>query len=158
MFDESFFVLVASILTAIVLFKPLSRAIRDALDEYRRKVGADLDHAQNLHLEGREFVTSLNAKRQEIKKRAKAIVEQANESCKQQYEQALIAFQRTSDTKRTLLSDRLKRLEGQCTQLIKQDVADQVFEKAQVILASTGGNHDKMVDDLIRAIPQSFKK
>ena len=158
MFDESFFVLVATIVTIIVVFKPVSKAVLGALDDYRRKVSADLDYAQNLHLEGRELIASLNAKRQEIKKRAKAIVEQANESCKQQYEQALVVFQRTSDTKRRLLQDRLNRFESQCTLDVKEDIARQVYDKAQVILAATGGNHNQLVEELIQTIPQSFKK
>ncbi len=157
MFDESFFVLLATALTAVVLFKPLKASIRGALDDYRRKVSSDLDHAEHLHLEAREFVASLNTKRQDIKKRAKAIVEQANESSKLQYEQALIHFQKASDQKRQLLKDRLARIEAQNALTIKQDIADLVYTKAQIALAASGGNHDILVDELIATIPHVFK-
>src|SRR5262245_44733566 len=115
--DPEFWVLLAAVIFAVIVWKPAKRAIIGALDARAEHIRQELEAARKLCEEAQEALATCQRKRQEAATEAEAIIAHARD------EAARIASQSARD-----LEDMLRRRQLLAEERIAQEEAKAVAE------------------------------
>ena len=134
--DGEFWVLLAVVLFAAVVWKPMRRAVIGSLDERAARIGAELDEARKLREEAQLLLAQYEQRRREAAAEAEAIVAHAREEAER------IAAQSTRDLdaalvrRERLAEERIAQAEKKALDEIRAVAVDVAIGAAREVIQS----------------------
>jgi len=133
-FDEKFFVSVATIIFAAIVFKPARKAILSALDSRIDKIKKELDEAMRLRNEAEAILRTAKAHLSESEKQANDIIAYAEKEASEMLRNAKDKLAKDVENRRVLAVQKIKNFEESAITEMKRNIANiAISATAQVI-------------------------
>lgn len=153
--DTSFWVLMSTVIFAVVAWKKGRAPLLDMLDTRTAKIKADLDEAERLRIEAQDLLSESQKKHRDAIQTAQKIIDNAQQTAKRLEEDSQMKLEESLKRREEQLLDRIARAEASAVQELRDQAADIASRAAEILLEDAlnkkGG---KLVDDAIAEIPQ----
>jgi F-type H+-transporting ATPase subunit b len=155
--STTFWVVVSTVVFAIVAYKKGRGPILKILDDRTDRIRNELEEAERLRVEAQELLANYQRKYRDAMKTAEEIIDSANERAKQIEKDALENVEAELARKETQLVERIERAEQSAVQEIRNKAADIAVTTITNVLQSEIANKDKdLIDDAIKSIPKKL--
>lgn len=133
-FDETFWVAVAFVVTAALLWRPMTKMIFGGLDGRSNRIREELDEARRLREEAQDLLASYERKQREAEKEALALIEHAEVEAKRHAEHAATALENALTRRRELAMDRIAQAEKDAVRQVRAAATDLALKATRKLL------------------------
>lgn len=152
--DTGFWVLLATIGFAFVLWKYGRAPILAFLDARTAKIRADLDEAERLKNEAQDLLSESQRKHRDAIQTSQKIIDAAKETAQRIQKEAEAKIAEGAKRKEAQLLDRIARAETAAIAELRHQAADIAAKSAEILLQEAMGKRGaKLVDEAISEIP-----
>ena len=157
--DGEFWVLLAVVVFAAIVWKPVRRTVTGALDERAARIRADLDEARKLRDEAEQLLAQYRQKEREAAAEAEAIIAHAREEAERITTQSARDLEQALARRQRLAEERIAQAEAKALDEIRAVAVDVAIGAARAIIVSEmdearGG---ALLDAAIAALPQRLR-
>lgn len=154
--NPTFWVLVASVIFVIAVYRPASKVIFAALDDRAAKIKAELEEAQRLREEAQATLAHYQRKQREALKEAEDLVAHAREEAERLHQHAMADLEASLKRRETQALDTIAQAEATALAEVRTLMVDIAIAASRNLL--TEGLDDKkmskLVDEAIADLPQ----
>jgi F-type H+-transporting ATPase subunit b len=157
--DGEFWVLLAVVLFAVVVWKPMRRTVIGALDERSAGIGAELEEARKLREDAQLLLAQYEQRQREAETEAEAIVAHAREEAERIAAQSARDLDQALERRQRLAEERIAQAEQKALDEIRTVAVDLAIGAAREVIQSQideerGG---ALLDAAIAALPQRLR-
>lgn len=153
--DSNFWVLLAAIGFAAIVWKKGRKPIVDMLDSRTERIRAELEEAERLRNEAQDLLSETQKKHRDALQTAQKILDNAQKNAAALEVDAQRKLEESLKRREEQLLDRIQRAEIAAVQELRAQAADIATRAAEIMLeealAKRGG---KLVDEAIDELPQ----
>ncbi len=153
--DSNFWVLLAAIGFAAIVWKKGRKPILDMLDSRTARIRAELEEAERLRNEAQDLLSETQKKHRDALQTAQKILDNAQKNAAALEVDAQRKLEESLKRREEQLLDRIQRAEIAAVQELRAQAADIATRAAEIMLeealAKRGG---KLVDEAIDELPQ----
>jgi F-type H+-transporting ATPase subunit b len=157
--DPEFWVLLAVVIFAIVVWKPVRRAVTGTLDERATRIRGELEEARKLRDEAEQLLADYRQKEREAEADARAIIAHARDEAERIAAQSARDLQQSLERRQRLAEERIAQAEAKALDEIRAAAVDVAIAAArEVIVAELDERRGAtMLDAAIAALPQRLR-
>lgn len=157
--DPEFWVLVAVLVFAAIVWKPVRRSIVGMLDERAMRIQGELDEARKLREEAEMLLADYQKKQREAAAEAQAIVGHAREEAERIAAQAARDLQQSLERRQRLAEERIAQAESNAMDEIRAAAVDVAIDAARRVIVSELDERRgaAMLDTAIASLPQRLR-
>ena len=157
--DPEFWVLLAVVVFAAVVWKPVRRSILGMLDERAMRIQGELDEARKLREEAEQLLADYQKKQREAAAEAQAIVAHAREEAERIAAQAARDLQQSLERRQRLAEERIAQAESKAMDEIRAAAVDMAIDAARQVIVSDLDERRgaAMLDAAIASLPQRLR-
>lgn len=156
--DSNFWVLLSTVIFAIIVWKKGRLPILGVLDNRTARIKKELDEAERLRIEAQDLLSESQKKHRDAIQTAQKIIDNAQQTAKRLEETSRTKLEESLKRREEQLLDRIARAEAAAIQELRDQAADIATRTAEVLLEDAlnkkGG---KLVDDAIAEIPERLR-
>jgi F-type H+-transporting ATPase subunit b len=157
--DAEFWVLLAVVIFAAAVWKPMRRAVIGSLDERAVRIGAELDEAKKLRDDAEQLLAQYQQKQREAAAEAEAMIAHAREEAERIAAQSARDLEDALGRRRRLAEERIAQAEAKALDEIRAVAADAAIDAARAVIVAEmdearGG---ALLDAAIAALPQRLR-
>jgi F-type H+-transporting ATPase subunit b len=157
--DAEFWVLLAVVIFAIMVWKPVRRAVTGTLDERATRIRGELEEARKLREEAEQLLADYRQKEREAEADARAIIARARDEAERIAAQSARDLQQSLERRQRLAEERIAQAEAKALDEIRAATVDIAIAAArEVIVAELDERRGAtMLDAAIAALPQRLR-
>ena len=157
--DPTFWTLVAFVIFAALLFKPVKNAMLGGLDSRIAQIRAEVEEAQRLREEAQTLLASYQRKQREAVQEAQDIVARAREEAETHRAEAERQLAALLKRQEALAVEKIGQAEAAATQEVRDIAIDLAIAATEKILAEkvAGELGDKLIGDAIDELPRKLQ-
>ena len=157
--DPEFWVLIAVVIFAVVVWKPASRAITGMLDQRAERIQSELAEARKLRDEAEQLLAEYRRKEGEAAAEAEAIIAHAREEAERIAAQSARDLQQALERRQHLAEERIAQAEAKAVDEIRAVAVDVAISAAREVIASEMDENrgGALLDSAIAALPQRLR-
>jgi F-type H+-transporting ATPase subunit b len=157
--DPEFWVLLAVVAFAIVVWKPARRAVVGTLDERATRIRGELEEARKLRDEAEQLLTDYRQKEREAAADARAIIAHARDEAERIAAQSARDLQQSLERRQRLAEERIAQAEAKALDEIRAAAVDVAIAAAREVIVSELDERRgaAMLDAAIAALPQRLR-
>jgi F-type H+-transporting ATPase subunit b len=157
--DGEFWVLLAVIVFAAIVWKPVRRTVTGALDERAARIRADLDEARKLREEAEQLLAQYEQRQREGAAEAEAIVAHAREEAERIAAQSARDLDEALVRRQRLAEERVAQAEQKALDEIRAVAVDVAIGAAREVIVSQIDEERgaALLDAAIAALPQRLR-
>ena len=157
--DPEFWVLLAVVLFAIVVWKPARRAVVGTLDERAMRIRGELEEARRLRDEAEQLLADYRQKEREAAADAQAIIAHARDEAERIAAQSARDLQQSLERRQRLAEERIAQAEAKALDEIRAAAVDVAIAAAREVIVSQLDERRgaAMLDAAIAALPQRLR-
>ena len=157
--DPEFWVLLAVVLFAIVVWKPARRAVVGTLDERAMRIQGELEEARKLRDEAEQLLADYRQKEREAAADAQAIIAHARDEAERIAAQSARDLQQSLERRQRLAEERIAQAEAKALNDIRAAAVDVAIAAAREVIVSQLDERRgaAMLDAAIAALPQRLR-
>ena len=157
--DAEFWVLLAVVVFAAVVWKPARRAVIGGLDGRAARITAELDEARKLREEAERLLADYQKKEREAASEAAAIVAHAVEEAERIAVQSARDLDQALARRQNLAEERIAQAEAKALDEIRAVAVDVAIAAAREVIASEMNEQRgaALLDAAIAALPQRLR-
>jgi F-type H+-transporting ATPase subunit b len=157
--DPEFWVLLAVVVFAAIVWKPVRRSILGMLDERAIRIQGELDEARKLREEAEQLLADYQKKQREAAAEAQAIVAHAREEAERIAAQAARDLQQSLERRQRLAEERIAQAESKAMDEIRAAAVDVAIDAARRVIVSELDEQRgaAMLDTAIASLPQRLR-
>lgn len=137
MFNEVFWVGVSFITLLVLLYKPISRAMVQALDKRAAQIAKELDEAVRLREEAQATLALYQQKHVEIANEADAILSHAKQEAERLRNEAQVRLEQAIAVRTVRAEDKIAQEESRAVAHVQQQLVELAVNAAQHLLTDT---------------------
>ena len=154
--DAEFWVLLAVVIFAAAVWKPMRRAVVGGLDERAARIGAELDEAKKLRDDAEQLLAQYQQKQREAAAEAEAMIAHAREEAVRIAAQSARDLEDALTRRQRLAEERIAQAETKALDEIRAVAVDAAIGAARAVIVeemdeARGG---ALLDAAIAALPQ----
>ena len=154
--DAEFWVLLAVVIFAAAVWKPMRRAVVGGLDERAARIGAELDEAKKLRDDAEQLLAQYQQKQREAAAEAEAMIAHAREEAVRIAAQSARDLEDALTRRQRLAEERIAQAETKALDEIRAAAVDAAIGAARAVIVEEmdevrGG---ALLDAAIAALPQ----
>jgi F-type H+-transporting ATPase subunit b len=157
--DPEFWVLLAVVVFAIVVWRPARRAVVGALDERATRIRGELEEARKLRDEAEQLLADYRQKEREAAADAQAIIAHARDEAARIATQSARDLQQSLERRQRLAEERIAQAEAKALDEIRAAAVDVAIAAAREVIVSELDERRgaAMLDAAIAALPQRLR-
>ena len=157
--DPEFWVLLAVVVFAIVVWKPVRRAVVGTLDERAMRIRGELEEARKLRDEAEQLLADYRQKEREAEADAQAIIAHARDEAERIAAQSARDLQQSLERRQRLAEERIAQAEAKALDEIRAAAVDVAIAAAREVIVSQLDERRgaAMLDAAIAALPQRLR-
>jgi F-type H+-transporting ATPase subunit b len=157
--DPEFWVLLAVLVFAVIVWRPGRRYIVGTLDERAMRIRGELEEARKLREEAERLLAEYQTKQREAAAEAQAIVAHAREEAERIAAQAARDLQQSLERRQRLAEERIAQAESKAMDEIRAAAVDVAIAAArEVIVAELDERRGAaLLDTAIASLPQRLR-
>ena len=157
--DPEFWVLLAVVIFAIVVWKPMRRAVLGTLDERAMRIQGELEEARKLRDEAERLLADYRQKEREAEADARAIIAHARDEAERLAAQSARDLQQSLERRQRLAEERIAQAEAKALDEIRAAAVDVAIAAAREVIVSQLDERRgaAMLDAAIAALPQRLR-
>ena len=157
--DPEFWVLLAVVVFAIVVWKPVRRAVIGTLDERAMRIRDELEEARKLRDEAERLLADYRQKEREAEADARAIIAHARDEAERIAAQSARDLQQSLERRQRLAEERIAQAEAKALDEIRAAAVDVAIAAAREVIVSQLDERRgaAMLDAAIAALPQRLR-
>ena len=157
--DPEFWVLLAVVVFAIVVWKPARRAVVGTLDERATRIRGELEEARKLRDEAEQLLADYRQKEREAAADAQAIIAHARDEAERIAAQSARDLQQSLERRQRLAEERIAQAEAKALDEIRAAAVDVAIAAAREVIVSELDERRgaAMLDAAISALPQRLR-
>jgi F-type H+-transporting ATPase subunit b len=157
--DPEFWVLLAVLAFAVIVWKPVRRYIVGTLDERAMRIRGELDEARKLREEAEQLLAEYQAKQRAAAAEAQAIVAHAREEAERIAAQAARDLQQSLERRQRLADERIAQAESKAMDEIRAAAVDVAIAAAREVIVSELDERRgaALLDTAIASLPQRLR-
>ena len=157
--DPEFWVLLAVVIFAIVVWKPMRRAVLGTLDERAMRIQGELEEARKLRDEAERLLADYRQKEREAEADARAIIAHARDEAERIAAQSARDLQQSLERRQRLAEERIAQAEAKALDEIRAAAVDVAIAAARDVIVSELDERRgaAMLDAAIAALPQRLR-
>jgi F-type H+-transporting ATPase subunit b len=157
--DPEFWVLLAVVVFAIVVWKPARRAVVGTLDERAMRIQGELEEARKLRDEAERLLADYRQKEREAEADARAIIAHARDEAERIAAQSARDLQQALERRQRLAEERIAQAETKALDEIRAAAVDIAISAAREVIVSELDERRgaAMLDAAIAALPQRLR-
>jgi F-type H+-transporting ATPase subunit b len=157
--DPEFWVLLAVVVFAIVVWKPARRAVVGTLDERATRIRGELEEARKLRDEAEQLLADYRQKEREAAADAQAIIAHARDEAERIAAQSARDLQQSLERRQRLAEERIAQAEAKALDEIRAAAVDVAIAAAREVIVSELDERRgaAMLDAAIAALPQRLR-
>lgn len=157
--DPEFWVLLAVVVFAIVVWKPARRAVVGSLDERATRIRGELEEARRLRDEAEQLLADYRQKERDAAADAEAIIAHAREEAARIAAQSARDLQQSLERRQRLAEERIAQAEAKALDEIRAAAVDVAIAAAREVIVSEldEPRGAAMLDTAIAALPQRLR-
>ena len=157
--DPEFWVLLAVVIFAAAVWKPLRAAVIGSLDARAARISAELDEAKKLRDEAEQLLAEYQQKEREAAAEAELIIAHAREEAERIAVQAARNLEQALARRQLLAEERIAQAESKALEEIRAVAVDAAIAAArEVIMAEIDeARGAALLDAAIAALPQQLR-
>jgi len=157
--DPEFWVLLAVVVFAIVVWKPARRAVVGTLDERAMRIRGELEEARKLRDEAEQLLADYRQKEREAAADAQAIIAHARDEAERIAAQSARDLQQSLERRQRLAEERIAQAEAKALDEIRTAAVDVAIAAAREVIVSELDERRgaAMLDAAIAALPQRLR-
>jgi F-type H+-transporting ATPase subunit b len=157
--DPEFWVLLAVVVFAIVVWRPARRAVVGALDERATRIRGELEEARKLRDEAEQLLADYRQKEREAAADAQAIIAHARDEAARIATQSTRDLQQSLERRQRLAEERIAQAEAKALDEIRAAAVDVAIAAAREVIVSELDERRgaAMLDAAIAALPQRLR-
>ncbi len=157
--DPEFWVLLAVVVFAIVVWKPARRAVVGTLDERAMRIRGELEEARKLRDEAEQLLADYRLKEREAAADAQAIIAHARDEAERIAAQSARDLQQSLERRQRLAEERIAQAEAKALDEIRTAAVDVAIAAAREVIVSELDERRgaAMLDAAIAALPQRLR-
>jgi F-type H+-transporting ATPase subunit b len=157
--DPEFWVFLAVVVFAIVVWKPARRAVVGTLDERATRIRGELEEARKLRDEAEQLLADYRQKEREAAADAQAIIAHARDEAERIAAQATRELQQSLERRQRLAEERIAQAEAKALDEIRAAAVDVAIAAAREVIVSELDERRgaAMLDAAIAALPQRLR-
>jgi len=157
--DPEFWVLLAVVVFAIVVWKPARRAVVGTLDERAMRIRGELEEARKLRDEAEQLLADYRLKEREAAADAQAIIAHARDEAERIAAQSARDLQQSLERRQRLAEERIAQAEAKALDEIRAAAVDVAIAAAREVIVSELDERRgaAMLDAAIAALPQRLR-
>ena len=154
--DAEFWVLLAVVIFAVAVWKPMRRAVVGGLDERAARIGAELDEAKKLRDDAEQLLAQYQQKQREAAAEAEAMIAHARQEAVRIAAQSARDLEDALTRRQRLAEERIAQAETKALDEIRAAAVDAAIGAARAVIVeemdeARGG---ALLDAAIAALPQ----
>jgi F-type H+-transporting ATPase subunit b len=156
--DPEFWVLIAVVIFAVVVWKPAKRTIIGALDARAERIRQELEAAGKLRAEAQEALATCQRKQQEAAAEAEAIVAHARNEAARIAEQSARDLEDMLRRRQLLAEERIAQEEAKALAELRAITVDVAISAAREVIAAELDEKRgaALIDEAIAALPRQL--
>jgi F-type H+-transporting ATPase subunit b len=157
--DPEFWVFLAVVVFAIVVWKPARRAVVGTLDERATRIRGELEEARKLRDEAEQLLADYRQKEREAAADAQAIIAHARDEAARIATQSARDLQQSLERRQRLAEERIAQAEAKALDEIRAAAVDVAIAAAREVIVSELDERRgaAMLDAAIAALPQRLR-
>jgi F-type H+-transporting ATPase subunit b len=157
--DAEFWVLVAVVVFAAAVWKPVRRFIVGTLDQRAMRIESELDEARRLRAEAEQLLAEYQGKERAAVAEAEAIVAHAREEAERIAAQSAHDLEQAVARRQLLAEERITQAEAKAIDEIRAIAVDVAINAAHDVIAAEldPRRGDALLDSAIAALPQRLR-
>ena len=157
--DPEFWVLLAVAVFAVVVWKPVRRAVVGTLDERAMRIRGELEEARRLRDEAEQLLADYRQKEREAAADAQAIIAHARDEAERIAAQSARDLQQSLERRQRLAEERIAQAEAKALDEIRAAAVDVAIAAAREVIVSQLDERRgaAMLDAAIAALPQRLR-
>ena len=157
--DPEFWVLLAVVVFAILVWKPVRRAVVGTLDERAMRIRGELEEARKLRDEAEQLLADYRKKGREAEADAQAIIAHAREEAERIAAQSARDLEQSLERRQRLAEERIAQAEAKALDEIRAAAVDVAIAAAREVIVSQLDERRgaAMLDAAIAALPQRLR-
>ena len=157
--DPEFWVLLAVVVFAILVWKPARRAVIGTLDERAMRIQGELEEARKLRDEAEQLLADYRQKEREAAADAQAIIAHARDEAERIAAQSARDLQQSLERRQRLAEERIAQAEAKALDEIRAAAVDVAIAAAREVIVSQLDERRgaAMLDAAIAALPQRLR-
>jgi F-type H+-transporting ATPase subunit b len=157
--DPEFWVLLAVVVFAIVVWKPARRAVIGTLDERAMRIRGELEEARKLRDEAERLLADYRQKGRAAEADAQAIIAHARDEAERIAAQSARDLQQSLERRQRLAEERIAQAEAKALDEIRAAAVDVAIAAAREVIVSQLDERRgaAMLDAAIAALPQRLR-
>ena len=157
--DPEFWVLLAVIIFAAAVWKPMRRAVTGSLDERAARIRAELDEAKKLRDDAEQLLAQYQQKQREAAAEAEAMIAHAREEAERIAAQSARDLEEALTRRQRLAEERIAQAEAKAIGEVRAAAIDVAIAAARDVIAHEINERRgaAMLDDAIVALPQRLR-
>lgn len=154
--DPAFWVAIALVVFAALVFKPVSKMATKGLDERAEKIKAELDEAERLRNEAQDLLAQYQRKQRDAQREAEAIIEHAKAEAERLDRDGRARLKETLDRREKLALERISMAEQHAREAFRARAIDVAVLAAQKVLATelSAAQADGLIDNAIGGLSE----
>jgi F-type H+-transporting ATPase subunit b len=150
-FDETFWVAVAFVVAAGILWKPITKMTFGGLDRRSDRIRDELDEARRLREEAQDLLASYERKQREAEKEAQALIAHAEAEAERHAKHAAEALEVTLRRRRDLAVERIAQAEKDAVRQVRAAATDLALKATRKLLTDKidEGKQAELIDGAI---------
>jgi F-type H+-transporting ATPase subunit b len=157
--DHHFWVLVSMAIFVVLVWKPATRVITEALDGRAARIRSELDEARKLRDEAEQMLADYQRQEREAAASAQAIIAHAREEAERIAVQAAHDLEQSLARRQRLAEERIAQAESRALDEIRSVAVDTAIAAARDVIVAEideqrGG---ALIDSAIAALPQRLR-
>jgi F-type H+-transporting ATPase subunit b len=157
--DAEFWVLLAVVIFAAAVWKPMHRAIVGGLDERAARIGAELDEARKLRDEAEQLLAQYQQKEREAAAEAEAMIAHARDEAERIAAQSASDLEAALARRQRLAEERIAQAEAKALAEIRAVAVDAAIGAARAVIVAEmdDARGGALLDAAIAALPQRLR-
>jgi F-type H+-transporting ATPase subunit b len=157
--DPEFWVLLAVVVFAAIVWKPMRRYVIGMLDERAMRIRGELEEARRLREEAERLLAEYQQKQRDAALEAQAIIAHAREEAERIAIQAAHDLQQSLERRQRLAEERIAQAETKAMAEIRAAAVDIAIDAAREVIVSELDEKRgaAMLDTAIASLPQRLR-
>jgi F-type H+-transporting ATPase subunit b len=157
--DPEFWVLLAVVVFAAIVWKPVRRFVVGTLDQRAMRIQGELEEARKLREEAERLLADYQKKQREAASEAQAIIAHAREEAERIAAQAARDLQQSLERRQRLAEERIAQAESKAIDEIRAAAVDAAASPRRVIVSELDERRGAaMLDTAIASLPQRLRQ
>ncbi len=157
--DSTFWVLISTVIFAIVAWKKGREPLLEILDARSERIRKELEEAERLRVEAQEVLADYQRKHRDAMETANEIIETASEKAARMEQDMEVRMQDELARREQQLVDRIARAEQAAIKEIRFKAADIATSTVETILKEQMKDKDsELIEDAIKTLPKKLQK